>query len=93
MHAIGRLQIPWETFRDSTEEEIVATRTAREEEPKVMEEVTGAEDEYIDQEEPKEMEMEPEGPEKNQEREPERTVEATPQELASTAKSMEEEVL
>lgn len=37
----------------------MVARAAREEEPKAMEEGTGAEDEYIDQEEPEEMDMEP----------------------------------
>jgi len=74
MHAIDRLQILWETFRDSTEEEIAATRADREEEPKAMEEEPRAEDEHVDQEEPEEIEMEPKGLEQNREREPERIV-------------------
>lgn len=93
MHVIGRFQIPWETFWDSTEEEIMATRATREEDPKAMEEGTTTEDEYIYQEEPEEMEMELEEREQNQEREPGRIVKATPQDLALTLKPMEEEVL
>lgn len=58
MHAIGWFKIPWETFQDSIKEEITTTSVVREEEPEAMEEGTGPEDEYIDQEEPEEMEME-----------------------------------
>lgn len=47
MHSIGRFQIPFKTFLDSIEEEIVAVRAAREVELEAMEEVTEAEDEYI----------------------------------------------
>lgn len=61
MHAIGRFQIPRETFQEFAEEDIAVARATREEELKAMEEGTRVEDEYIDQEEPEEMEMEPKG--------------------------------
>lgn len=99
-HAIARFQIPWEIFWESTEEEIATIIVAREETLEEMGEVLEAmeegfvaEDEYIDQEELKEMEMETEESEQNRELEAEKIVEAITQELASTVEPMEEKGL
>ena len=58
MNAIRQISIPWELFRDSTEEEVASVVAAREDEPEAMEEENAGEDDYVDQEEPEEMEME-----------------------------------
>lgn len=57
MNAIRQILILWEMYWDSIEEEITAVVATRENEPKAMEE--DVEDEqYVDQEEPEDMEME-----------------------------------
>jgi len=77
MNAIGKIPILWELLRDSTEEQITTVVATRVEEPEAMEE--DAEDEYyINQEEPKEMEMEIE----------ELGEEAAPQEQGEIVESM-----
>ena len=57
LNAIRQIPIPWELFWDSTEEQIVAVVTTRAEELEAMEEDVG-DDDYVDQEEPEEMEIE-----------------------------------
>lgn len=79
MNAIRRIPISWELSWDSTEEEIAAVVAVRVDEPEAMEEDT-EDDDYVDQKEPKEMEMET----------GELEEEATPQEQAETVESMED---
>jgi hypothetical protein len=60
MNAIRQIPIPWELFQDSTEEEVAAAVAAKEDEPEATEEENVGEYDYVDQEEPEEMEMEAE---------------------------------
>jgi hypothetical protein len=80
MNAIRRIPIPWELFRDSTEQEVAAIVVAREDEPEAMEEENAGEDDYVDQEEPEEKEMEAEAFEE----------EVSPQEQAETMEPMKD---
>ena len=52
MNAIRGIPIPWELFRDSTEEEVAAVVATREDEPEATKEENAGEDDYVDQEEP-----------------------------------------
>jgi hypothetical protein len=80
MNAIRQILIPWELFQDSTEEEVAATVVAREDEPEATEGENAGEDDYVDKEEPEEMDMEVEAFEE----------EASPQEQAETMEPMED---
>jgi hypothetical protein len=79
MDSIRRILIPWELFQHSIEEEVVATVATREDEPEAMEAKNVVDDDYVDQEEPKEMDMEAEEYEE----------EVAPQEQAETMEPME----
>jgi hypothetical protein len=80
MNAIRQILIPWELFQDSTEEEVAAAVVAREDEPEATEGENAGEDDYVDQEEPKEMDMEAKAFEE----------EVSPQEQAETMEPMED---
>jgi hypothetical protein len=58
MNAIKQISIPWELFWDSTKEEVAAAVATREDELEATEEENASEDDYVNQEEPEEMEME-----------------------------------